>query len=90
VTPVYAASESPIEGCDHESLAALIRQSSFPESQNSVETCQNLDQAVSLATTFACKHRKDPDRDQGVLIITLGAGDVQSVGPMVLKKLSVS
>jgi UDP-N-acetylmuramate--alanine ligase len=90
VTPVYAASESPIEGCDHESLAKIIRSNSFPETRESVETCQNLDQAVSLATSFACKHREGQNGRQGVLVITLGAGDVQSVGPLVLKKLSVS
>jgi UDP-N-acetylmuramate--alanine ligase len=90
VTPVYAAGESPIEGCDHESLAGLIRSASFSSSPLSVTTCQNLDQAVSLATSFACQHRMGESGRRGVIIISLGAGDVQSVGPMILKKLSVS
>ncbi len=90
VTPVYAASEAPIEGCDHESLAARIRAASFPQAESAVETCQNLDQAVSLATAFACKHREEENGSAGVLIITLGAGDVQSVGPRLLKKMSVT
>lgn len=89
VTPVYAASEAPIEGCDHESLANLIRQNSFRGASSSVETCQNLDQAVSLGMSFACKHKENDQGCTGVLLITLGAGDVQSVGPRLLRELSV-
>jgi len=87
VTPVYAASEAPIEGCDHISLAQHIQRESFANRPASVVCCQNLDQAVSLATTFACEHRDDDSGSTGVLLITLGAGDVPSVGPRILHEL---
>lgn len=90
VTPVYAASEAPIEGCDHETLAQLIRTTSFANNPTAVETCQNLDQAVSLGSSYACKHKDNDQGYTGVLLITLGAGDVQSVGPLLLRELSVS
>jgi UDP-N-acetylmuramate--alanine ligase len=88
VTPVYSAGEKAIEGCDHESLARLIQSRSHRGRNDSVVTCQNLEQAVSLATTFACKHDGDETGCSGVLIITLGAGDVQNVGPRLLKELN--
>jgi UDP-N-acetylmuramate--alanine ligase len=90
VTPVYSAGETPIEHCDHLTLAKEIQRKSFSSDANSVDTCQNLDHAVSLATDYACKHKEDNLNCSGVLIITLGAGDVQSVGPRVLKKLTDS
>lgn len=90
VTPVFAASEQPIAGCDHETLAKQIQLQSFASAPSSVETCQNLDQAVSLGSTFACKHKDDEQGCTGVLIITLGAGDVQSVGPRLLGVLSAT
>jgi UDP-N-acetylmuramate--alanine ligase len=90
VTPVYSAGEIPIEGCDHESLAALIRSRRTESQTDSVLTCQNLDQAVSLAKTFACKHDEDEKGCTGVLVITLGAGDVQHVGPRLLNALKTS
>lgn len=90
VTPVYAASEAPIDGCDHVSLANQIRSQSFEKSPDAVETCQNLDQAVSLGRMYACKHKDNDQGCTGVLIITLGAGDVQSVGHRLLRELSDS
>ncbi|MEY4065596.1 MAG: hypothetical protein RIR26_1804, partial [Pseudomonadota bacterium] len=85
VTPVYSAGELPIDGCDHESLARLIQERSHTGRSDTVVTCQNLEQAVSLARAFACKHDGDETGCSGVLIITLGAGDVQHAGPRLLK-----
>lgn len=90
VTPIYSAGEIPIEGCDHETLAALIRSRRTVSPTDSVLTCQNLDQAVSLAKAFACKHDEDENGCTGVLVITLGAGDVQHVGPRLLNALKTS
>ncbi|NBO37175.1 UDP-N-acetylmuramate--L-alanine ligase [bacterium] len=90
VTPVYAASEKPIEGCDHLSLAQAIRGASFAGRGDAVLTCQNLDQAVSLASSFASQHDGDEKGCTGVLLITLGAGDVQQVGPRLLEALRKS
>ncbi|MFZ9519174.1 MAG: UDP-N-acetylmuramate--L-alanine ligase [Silvanigrellaceae bacterium] len=88
VTPVYSAGEAPIEHCDHGTLANLIQAKSFPKSPDAVATCQNLDHAVSLAADYACQHRQDILNCTGVLLITLGAGDVQSVGPRILENLT--
>ncbi|NBW81995.1 UDP-N-acetylmuramate--L-alanine ligase [bacterium] len=90
VTPVYSAGEAPIEHCDHLTLASEIQCKSFPKTTRSVDTCQNLDHAVSLATDYACKHKEDTLNCTGVLLITLGAGDVQSVGSKILKNLTHS
>lgn len=87
VAPVYAAGESPIEGCDHESLAERIRSRSTGPGKPTILTCQNLDQAVSLAKTFACKHDEDVSGCAGVLVITLGAGDIQQAGARLLSAL---
>jgi len=87
VTPVYSAGEKPMEGCDHESLAALIRSRHPNHDSAAILTCQNLEQAVSLAKAFACKHDGDAKGCTGVLVITLGAGDVQRVGTHLLDAL---
>jgi UDP-N-acetylmuramate--alanine ligase len=89
VTPVYSAGEKPIEGCDHESLAHLIRNRHPGGEGAAILTCQNLEQAVSLAKAFACKHDGDEKGCTGVLVITLGAGDVQRVGTRLLDALQM-
>lgn len=87
VTPVYSAGEAPIEGCDHESLASLIKSRQPNPDTAAILTCQNLEQAVSLAKAFACKHDGDEKGCTGVLVVTLGAGDVQRVGARLLDAL---
>jgi UDP-N-acetylmuramate--alanine ligase len=71
VLPIYAASEEPIPGVTAERLAGLI---AGPR----VECAAEFADAVRLAAASA---------REGDLILTLGAGSVSQLGPMILKAL---
>src|SRR5271157_3803323 len=73
VLDIYAASEKPIEGITGEVLAMRIR-----ESGKSVEYVGSFAGAVSSAVAAA---------QEGDMILTLGAGSVSQMGPMILEKL---
>jgi UDP-N-acetylmuramate--alanine ligase len=73
VLDIYAASEQPIEGITGEVLARRIR-----ESGRSVEYVSSFADAVAAATAAA---------HDGDMILTLGAGSVSQLGPMLLEKL---
>ena len=73
VLDIYAASEKPIEGITGEVLAMRIR-----ESGKSVEYVGSFADAVSSAVAAA---------QDGDMILTLGAGSVSQLGPMILEKL---
>lgn len=88
VTPVYAAGEAPIEGCDHESLADRIRSRREHNCRDTVMTCQNHEQAMSLAKAFATRHDSECEGCSGVIVITLSAGDIQRLGHQFLEELS--
>jgi UDP-N-acetylmuramate--alanine ligase len=77
VLDIYPASEQPIEGITGEALARQIRekgQTAFAE----VSYAGSFEGAVAAATANA--------RD-GDMILTLGAGSVSQLGPMLLEKL---
>ncbi len=74
VLDIYAASEKPIEGISGELLAHAIRQ----KSGKNAKYVSSFADAVSSATAVA----KDGD-----MILTLGAGSVSQLGPMLLEKL---
>ncbi|HTW31601.1 MAG TPA: UDP-N-acetylmuramate--L-alanine ligase, partial [Candidatus Sulfotelmatobacter sp.] len=74
VLDIYAASEQPIEGITGDVLARHIRE----KSGKSVEYVSSFADAVAAATASA--------RD-GDMILTLGAGSVSQLGPMLLDKL---
>jgi UDP-N-acetylmuramate--alanine ligase len=73
VLDIYAASEQPIEGITGDVLARRIR-----ESGRSVEYVSSSADAVAAATAAA---------HEGDMILTLGAGSVSHLGPMLLEKL---
>jgi UDP-N-acetylmuramate--alanine ligase len=73
VLDIYAASEKPIEGITGEALAQRIR-----EAGQSVEYVGSFTGAANSAIAAA--------RD-GDMILTLGAGSVSQLGPMILEKL---
>jgi UDP-N-acetylmuramate--alanine ligase len=77
VLDIYAASEKPIDGITGESLAQRIRE----KSGKSVEYAGSFADAVSAAAGVA---------QDGDMILTLGAGSVSQLGPLVLDKLKVS
>jgi UDP-N-acetylmuramate--alanine ligase len=74
VLDIYAASEKPIEGITGEALAQRIRE----KSGQSVYYASSFAEAVSAAAAAAA---------DGDMILTLGAGSVSQLGPMILEKL---
>jgi UDP-N-acetylmuramate--alanine ligase len=74
VLDIYAASEKPIEGITAENLAQQIRE----KSGKSVQYVKSFPEAVSSAASAA---------QDGDMILTLGAGSVSQLGPMILEKL---
>jgi UDP-N-acetylmuramate--alanine ligase len=73
VLDIYAASEKPIEGITGEALAQRIR-----EKGSAVQHAASFPDAISAATAAA---------QEGDMILTLGAGSVSQLGPMILEQL---
>jgi UDP-N-acetylmuramate--alanine ligase len=74
VLDIYAASEKPIEGITGEILVQRIRE----KSGKSVAYVTSFAAAVDSAAAAA---------EDGDMILTLGAGSVSQLGPMILEKL---
>jgi UDP-N-acetylmuramate--alanine ligase len=74
VLDIYAASEKPIEGISGEALARTIRE----KGGRSAQYVSSFADAVSSAASVA---------EDGDMILTLGAGSVSQLGPMILEKL---
>jgi UDP-N-acetylmuramate--alanine ligase len=74
VLDIYAASEPPIEGITGEALAQKIREKIVKCGRYASSTTEAIDAAAALA-------------EQGDMILTLGAGSVSQLGPMILEKL---
>jgi UDP-N-acetylmuramate--alanine ligase len=74
VLDIYAASEKPIEGISGEALARTIRE----KSGRNAEYVSSFADAVNAAAAVA---------EDGDMILTLGAGSVSQLGPMILEKL---
>ena len=70
---IYAASEQPIEGITGEALARRIRASG-----------KNTEYANSFAAAIASVAAAAQDGD---MVLTLGAGSVSQLGPMILERL---
>jgi UDP-N-acetylmuramate--alanine ligase len=77
VLDIYAASEKPIEGISGEALAQSIRE----KSGRNAEYVSSFEDAVNSAAAAA---------QEGDMILTLGAGSVSQLGPMILEKLKES
>ena len=74
ILDVYAASEKPIEGVTGEALASRIREVSGRN--------------VRYGTSFAeVADAVSAEVASGDMILTLGAGSVSQLGPMILEKL---
>jgi UDP-N-acetylmuramate--alanine ligase len=74
VLDIYAASEQPIEGITGEVLASKIS----GNGNASAKYAASFDDAVSAATSTA---------QEGDMILTLGAGSVSQIGPLLLERL---
>jgi len=74
ILDIYAASEQPIEGVSGEALAANIRQTAG--------------QDVRYVPSFAdAAEWVSNQAEEGDMILTLGAGSVSQLGPLILEKL---
>ncbi|HKS71881.1 MAG TPA: hypothetical protein VJQ82_01715, partial [Terriglobales bacterium] len=71
---IYAASETPIEGITAEALAEEIR----TVGEQDVRYIPSFGDAVTQICEIA---------QPGDMILTLGAGSVSQIGPMILEKL---
>ncbi|HST12060.1 MAG TPA: UDP-N-acetylmuramate--L-alanine ligase, partial [Terriglobales bacterium] len=74
ILDIYAASEKPIEGITGEILVARIREASGQNVRYSPSFAEAADSVSSEA-------------EEGDMILTLGAGSVSQLGPMILEKL---
>jgi UDP-N-acetylmuramate--alanine ligase len=74
VLDIYAASEKPIEGVNSEALAQKIREKRVKVGRYASSTAEAIEAAAAVA-------------EQGDMILTLGAGSVSQLGPMVVEKL---
>jgi UDP-N-acetylmuramate--alanine ligase len=74
VLDIYAASEKPIEGISGEALATTVREKGGRDAQYAA----SFGDAVSSVAAAA---------EDGDMILTLGAGSVSQLGPMILEKL---
>jgi UDP-N-acetylmuramate--alanine ligase len=74
VLDIYAASEKPIEGISGEALARTIHE----KGGRNAQYVNSFADAVSSAVAVA---------DDGDMIMTLGAGSVSQLGPMIVEKL---
>ena len=74
VLDIYAASEKPIEGISGEVLAQRI-------SEKGGSQCQYVSSFADAAVQVAALAH------EGDMILTLGAGSVSQLGPMILEKL---
>ena len=74
VLDVYPASEAPIEGVTGEVLAERIRQQSGKHAKYQASFSEAAQAAVAAA-------------EEGDMILTLGAGNVSQLGPLILEKL---
>ncbi len=74
VLDIYAASEKPIEGISGETLAQIIRERGGRDAQYVTSFADAVRSAAAAA-------------EEGDMILTLGAGSVSQLGPMILEKL---
>ena len=76
ILDIYAASESPIEGITSEVLAQNISKDGNPVAAY----VSSFEDAVSSVAAIA---------ESGDMILTLGAGSISQLGPMILEKIQV-
>jgi UDP-N-acetylmuramate--alanine ligase len=74
ILDIYAASEPPIEGITGEALAHHIHDAGQHEARYAASFAEGTDAVVARA-------------QEGDMILTLGAGSVSQLGPMILEKL---
>ena len=90
VLDIYAASEQPIEGITGEALAQKIAEKAgAPPSFRSLGQGGDFD-SVRYASSFEeAMKAVTAEASEGDMILTLGAGSVSQLAPMVLDKLNL-
>jgi UDP-N-acetylmuramate--alanine ligase len=74
VLDIYAASEEPIEGVTAENLVQVIQRAGHP--------------AAAYASSFGeAAQRVISSANEGDLVLTLGAGNVYQIGPLILERI---
>jgi UDP-N-acetylmuramate--alanine ligase len=74
VLDIYAASEQPIEGVTGQALADKIREKTLKLGRYAASPADAVEGAVAVA-------------EDGDMILTLGAGSVSQLGPLLLERL---
>jgi UDP-N-acetylmuramate--alanine ligase len=74
ILDIYAASEAPIEGITGEALAGQIKETGGHEARYAASFAEAAEAVVAQA-------------QDGDMILTLGAGNVSQLGPMILERL---
>jgi UDP-N-acetylmuramate--alanine ligase len=74
VLDIYAASEQPIEGISGEALALKIREKTVKVGRYASSVAEAIEATAAVA-------------EEGDMILTLGAGSVSQLGPMILERL---
>src|ERR1700733_13063047 len=74
ILDIYAASESPIEGITGEALAGRIQDAGQRETRYAASFAEAAEAVAAAA-------------QEGDMVLTLGAGSVSQLGPMILQKL---
>jgi UDP-N-acetylmuramate--alanine ligase len=77
ILDIYAASEQPIEGVTSKVLANTIRE----KGNAAVSYARSFDDAATAVATVA---------QPGDMILTLGAGSISQLGPIILEKLNAN
>lgn len=88
VTPIYAAGESHNPSVSLENLSHHIKTQSFHGTAENVYVAENLEHAAKLAYDMIGGLLSPPSH--GVVVITLGAGDVRIAGAKLLESLSIA
>jgi UDP-N-acetylmuramate--alanine ligase len=74
VLDIYAASEKPIEGINSQALAQNIREKTVKVGRYASSAAEAIEAAAAVA-------------EEGDMILTLGAGSVSQLGPMIVERL---
>jgi UDP-N-acetylmuramate--alanine ligase len=92
VTPIYSAGEQPQAGATSEILARRIHDASFHKAPGRVHTASDLSEAAQLGaqllkTSRASDASLTQEAKGGAILVTMGAGDVRTVGDVLLQTL---
>lgn len=86
ITPIYSASESPIEGITIENLAIHMIDASFSGNHDKVETVENFEEGVDACLNYMNTYPSE----NGVVFLILGAGSISYAGHILKERLNLA